>query len=105
MRALLRSAGFHRQPLPGLLQGHLYLEVWKSGSAYGNELEITFRSGCYIFVLSFALFIEGQKIFLCPALSVPTGHSHSILRHRPRKSSTCATLPRAYFYSEGWDCL
>ena len=49
MRTLLRFfAGFHRQPLSGLLQGLLYLEVGKSRSASSIELEISRRySFCY----------------------------------------------------------
>ena len=33
---------------------------------------------------------------MCPALSVSIGHSHSISQHKPRKSSTCATLLQAF---------
>ena len=96
MRTLLRFAGFHRQQKPGLLRGLLHLEVCKSRSAPGIELEITtFRKSLYVSVLSFAFFFEGQKSFLWPALLVRTGHSHSILRHRPQKSSTYVTLLRA----------
>ena len=66
MRTLLRFAGFHRQPSSGLLRGLLYLEVCKSRSASGIELEITtFRKSLlYFFVLSFVHFFGGQKIFL-----------------------------------------
>ena len=90
----MRFAGFYRQPSSGLLRGLLYLEVCKSHSASGIELEIiSFRKSLLcIFDLSFALFFGGQKTFLCPVLSVPTCYSHSISRHRPRKSSTCVTL-------------
>ena len=41
VRTLLRSAGFRRQPSPGLLRDLLYLEVCKSRSASDIELEIT----------------------------------------------------------------
>ena len=95
VRTLLCFAGFHRQPSLGLLQGLLYLEVCKSRSAFYIELEKRLSEiRCYIVLFrALLLFFGGQKIFLCRALSVPTGHS--ISRHSPRKSSTCATLLRA----------
>ena len=96
VRTFLCFAGFHRQPSSGLLRGLLYLEVCKLRSAFSSELEITTFQKLLqcCFVSSFALFFGGQKISLCPAWSVLT--SHSILRHRSRKNSTCATLLRAH---------
>ena len=90
-------SGFHRQQSLGLLRGLLYLEVCKTRSASGIESEITtFRKSLFdIFVLSCALFFSEDRKSLFHAISVPTCHSHSISRHRPRKSSTCATLLRA----------
>ena len=87
---LLLFAGFHRQSSSGLLRGLLHLGLCKSHSASGIELEITtFRKlWLYFFYFEFCSFF-GQKIFLWPALSVATGRTHSISRHRPRKSSTC----------------
>ena len=43
------------------------------------------ESRCYIVVIySFAFFFRRRKFFFCSALSIPTGHSHSISWHRPR---------------------
>ena len=89
MRTLLRFVGFHRQPSLGLLRGLLYLEVCKTRSASGIELEImTFRKSSLYFFFEPCSFFGKRKIYFCPALSVPICHSHSISRHRPRKSST-----------------
>ena len=64
MRTLLRFAGFHRQLSFGLLRGLLYLQACKLRSASGILLEKTTSESRYIFLLfSFALFVEGQKIF------------------------------------------
>ena len=53
----------------------------------------TFRKSSLFLAL---LFFSGeQEIFFCLALLVSIDHSHSTLRHRPRKSSTCAALLRA----------
>ena len=90
---LLRFAGFHRQPLSGLLRGLLYLEVRESRSASGIELKKHDIPKVVViyFVLRFALFFGRQKIFLCSALSVPTAYRGT----SSRKISTCATLLRA----------
>ena len=78
---------------PVLSQKHrphicLLLSIIKSKVRNNNIPKVV----CYIFCL------ELCSLFLleCPALLVPTGHSHSISRHGPRKSSTCATLLRAH---------
>ena len=95
VRTLLHFAGFHRQPLLGLLRGLLYLEVCESCSASSIELKIiTFGKLLLFFVFNLASFFsKNRKSFLCPALSVPK--SHSISGHRPRKNSTRTTLLRA----------
>ena len=84
VRTLLHFAGFHRQPLLGLLRGLLYLEVCESRSASSIELKIiTFGKWLLPFVFNLASFFsKNRKSFLCPALSVPK--SHSISGHRPR---------------------
>ena len=70
MQTLLHFADFHRQTSSGLLQGLLYLEVCKSRSASGIELNIsTLRKLLlYFFVLSFALFfLEDRDSFCAPS--------------------------------------
>ena len=86
MQTILHFASFHRQPSLGLLRGLLYLEVYKSRSASGIEPETTtFRKPLlYFLFLALLFFPEDRKSFLCPALSVPIGHSHNISRHKPR---------------------
>ena len=60
VRTLVRSAGFHRQPLLGLLRALLYLEVCYSRSASGIELEITtFRKSLVYFLFLALLFFGG----------------------------------------------
>ena len=65
MRTLFCSAGFHRQPSLGLLQGCLYLEVCKSRSASGIEMAITifWKSLLYFLFWSLLFFLEDRKYF------------------------------------------
>ena len=108
VRTLLCFAGFHRQPLSCLLLGVLYLEGSKSRSAPSIGLKITTFWKSLLFFWALFFLSEDRKYFLWPALSVPTGHS--ILRHRPCKSSICAILctqafnDKAGIASEQW-CL
>ena len=47
----------------------------------------TFQKCCYEIVpWVCSCFSEGHEIFLYPAFSVPTGHSHRASRHTPRNS-------------------
>ena len=51
-------------------------------------------------------FLEKKKSFLCPALLIPIGHSHSILWHRPRitsqKFNMCDFVAKAGIACEHW---
>ena len=56
------------------------MEVCKSRSASVVVVVVVI-----FYVFSLALFLEDRKSFLCPALSVSIGRSHSMSRHRLRK--------------------
>ena len=63
--------------------------VMKSRRLSSISLEImTFRKSLlYFLILALLSFFRRQKIFLCPALLVLTGHNHAISWPRPRKPS------------------
>ena len=82
----------------------MYSEVCKSSSEYGVELQITIfqRSLLNFFVLSFALFLEDRKYFLCSVLLVSIGRSQHIAAQTSKKfnmryfvASTQAFIARA----------
>ena len=70
------------------------MKVCKSCSASGIELEITtYRKSLLYFLFQVLhIFSEDRKSFLCPALLISAGHSHSTSRNRLRNSSTGATV-------------
>ena len=65
MRTIMWFAGFHRQPLLGLLRGFLYLEVCGSRSASGIELEITIFGKPLLYILFLALLFFRRTENLC----------------------------------------
>ena len=67
MGTLLRFAGFHRQPSLGLFRGLLYLEVCKSRSVSGIEVEITtLRKPLFYFLfLALLFFVRSTEHLFC----------------------------------------
>ena len=55
MQTLLRFVGLYKQPSSGLLRGILYLEVCKSSSASGIELEIMTLRKSLLYIFCFEL--------------------------------------------------
>ena len=76
------------------------MEVCKSCSASGIELEITtIRKSSLYFLLTLLFFSEDRKSVLCPGLSVSIGHSDSISR---QKLNMCDFVAKAGIASEHW---
>ena len=111
MRTLLRFVGFHRPPSSGLLRGLLYLEVCKSRSTSGIELEITtFQKSLLYFVLRFSLFFQRtENLFASCIIGSHRSQSQHIAAQASQRfhlcdfvASTHAFIAKARIACEQW---